>query len=106
MTTSRKAARANDESSEDDGVDEESFDDSCVVESLVGSVGEKGGDDDIVDNSLPGSNNHLPRESIICCDYEIPILTYDGCDWKDIKGESIVCCYYDCPILTNGGLLL
>jgi len=71
-----------------------------------GGVGEKGGDDDIVDNSLPGSNNHLPRESIICCDYEIPILTYDGCDWKDIKGESIVCCYYDCPILTNDGLLL
>ena len=78
MTTSRKAARADDESSEDDGVDEESSDVSCVVECLVGGVGEKGGDDDIVDNSLPGSNNHLPIESIIC--------------------------YYDCPILTNDGL--
>ena len=43
MTTSRKAARADDESSEDDGVDEESSDDSCVVESLVGGVGEKVG---------------------------------------------------------------
>ena len=86
------------------GSDDDYSDDSCVAKVVAGSVGENGGGDVMVDNSLvPGGN--VPRESIICCAYDPPILTYADCDWKDIKSESIVSCYYDRPIRTNDSFL-
>ena len=68
-TITRKAARADDESLDDDGIDGESSDDCCVVESVVAVLVKKE-----VMTTLLIILYHLPRESIICCDYEIPIL--------------------------------
>jgi hypothetical protein len=32
------------------------------------------------------TNKYLPRESIICCHYDPPALTFDGSDWTAITG--------------------
>jgi hypothetical protein len=69
--------------------DDESSEDGCV-ESLPDD------DSDAVDKKASGGKNegavnaatakqYLPRESIICCNYNPPVLIFDGSDWTAIK---------------------
>ena len=69
--------------------DDESSEDGCV-ESLPDD------DSDAVDEKALGGKNevaidavtakqYLPQESIICCNYDPPVLIFDGSDWTAIK---------------------
>ena len=74
------ARERDDESSEDGHVESLRDDDSSD------SVDEKesGGKNDGAVNTTT-ANSNLPRESIICCNYDPPVLIFDGSDWSAIK---------------------
>mgnify|MGYP000494976908 CR=1 FL=1 len=97
-TITRKAARADDESLDDDGIDGESSDDCCVVESVVAVLVKKE-----VMTTLLIILYHLPRESIICCDYDIPI-TFSAAGYSEGSGDNAGCAdYRDRQRLINQG---
>ena len=84
----RMAARAGDDESSEDGLneesessDEEQFDENTYL----------GGDEAAVDDATTtkdhsNTNEYSARESLICPYYDPPILTFDGSDWKSIVG--------------------
>ncbi len=69
-----------DESSEDGCVESSPDEDSDAVEEK-GS----GGKNEAAINATT-TKKYLPRESIICCNYDPLVLIFDGSDWTAIKG--------------------
>jgi hypothetical protein len=80
MINTRAHSEPDDESSEDGCVESLHDDDSdAIEEKLLG-----GGNEATVNATT--TNKYLPRESIICCHYDPPVLTFDGSDWTAITG--------------------
>jgi hypothetical protein len=74
-------AREHDDESSEDGHVESSRDDDfsdAVYEKESG-----GKNDGAIDTTT--AQQYLPRESIICCNYDPPVLLFDGSDWSAIK---------------------
>jgi hypothetical protein len=74
------ACKRGDESSEDGCVESLPDDGSDAVEEKA-----LGGKNEAAINAAT-TKQYLPRESIICCNYNPPILIFDGSDWTAIKG--------------------
>ena len=78
MVNACARSEPDDESSEDGCVESLHDDNSnAVEEKLLG-----GGNEAAIDAAT--TNKYLPRESIICCHYDPPVLTFDGSDWTAI----------------------
>jgi hypothetical protein len=73
------ACERDDESSEDGCVESLPDDDSDAVEEKA-----SGGKNEAVIDAAT-TKQYLPRESIICCNYNSPVLIFDGSDWTAIK---------------------
>jgi hypothetical protein len=74
------ACERDDESSEDGCVESLHDDDSDAVEEKT-----SGGKNEVAVDAAT-TKKYLPRESIICCNYDPPVLIFDGSDWTAIKG--------------------
>ncbi len=74
------AREHDDESSEDGHVESSRDDDSSDA---VDEKASGGKNDGAVDAAT--AKHYLPRESIICCNYDPPVLIFDGSDWTAIK---------------------
>ena len=76
-------SRANGSESDDD-----SLEDGCVGDfDGVDTRSDESADDDANINICQHATTkkHPPRESLICCRYDPPILTFDSSDWRGIS---------------------
>jgi hypothetical protein len=84
----RMAARACDDESSEDGLNEESesSDEEQSAENTYLGGDEAAVDDATTTKEPSHTNEYSARESLICPYYDPPILTFDGSDWKSIVG--------------------